>query len=228
MKSRAYLVLLLSLFWQLAAQAQILEPVKWNYDVSKKEAKIGDEVDLIFNAKIDPDWYLYSSDFDPNLGPTVTTFTFKKSPAYEIIGKIKPVNPRKHFDEIWGGEYTYFTKSAQFRQKVKILQANPVIKGSYNYQTCTESEGKCIPFEDDFTFDQIKVAGAPATQTPAKATGSAATENAKTAVAAEPVVETDSLAAAAAPSDNAVAENADAKVAQDSAQNAMASDQKTA
>ena len=31
---------------------------------------------IIFTAKIDPDWYLYSSDFDPELGPNVTTFVF--------------------------------------------------------------------------------------------------------------------------------------------------------
>lgn len=224
MKSRVYLLLLLLLCWQTAVQAQILQPVKWSYDVSKKEAKIGEEVELIFNAKIDPDWYLYSSDFDPNLGPTVTTFKFKKSPAYELVGKVKPVNPKKKFDDIWGGEYTYFTKTAQFRQKVKILQANPVIKGSYNYQTCTEVDGKCIPFEDDFTFDQVKVAGATATPANAeKTTGSVTPDNNKTAVAAAPVVQPDSLVASAAPADNAVAATENAAVAQDSAQNATVS-----
>ncbi|MBK0404853.1 thioredoxin family protein [Adhaeribacter sp. BT258] len=225
MKTRIYFLLFLTFFVRLAAEAQILEPVKWSLDVSKKEVKIGEEVELIFNAKIDQDWYLYSSDFDPNLGPTVTTFEFKKSPAYEIIGKIKPVNPKKKFDDIWGGEYTYFTKTAQFRQKVRILQANPVIKGTYDYQTCTETDGKCIPFNEDFTFDHIKVSGT-ATTTPAKSTGSATPG--KTPAIAAPIVETDSLTASAAPADNAVAPNVAAEVANDSAQNAMVSEEKTA
>lgn len=202
MALRIYLFLFLSLLGVTAAQAQILEPVKWSLDVSKRNVKAGEEIELIFNAKIDPDWYLYSSDFDPNLGPTVTTFTFKKSPAYEIIGKIKPVNPKKKFDDIWGGEYTYFVKTAQFRQKVKILQADPVIKGTYDYQTCTDADGKCIPFNEDFTFDNITVTGAAAPETP-KPTGAVAP--AKTPVAAAPLVQPDSLTATAAPADNAVA-----------------------
>jgi thiol:disulfide interchange protein len=202
-----------------SALAQILQPVKWSYDVSKKELKAGDETELIFNAKIDPDWYLYSSDFDPNLGPTVTTFEFKKNPAYELVGKIKPVNPKKHFDEIWNGEYTYFTKTAQFRQKVKILQKNPVIKGSYSYQTCTESEGKCIPFEDDFTFDNIKVtdAAAAAPATTPKATGQVTPEQTGTETAAIPTA--DSLTAIAAEPDNLTA--ATTEPASDTAKNSL-------
>src|SRR5688572_5747899 len=184
MALRSYFFIVFSVFLSFSAAAQILQPVKWSYDVSKKEVKVGEETELIFNAKIDNDWYLYSSDFDPNLGPTVTTFTFKKSPAYEIIGKIKPVNPKKKFDDIWGGEYTYFTKTAQFRQKVKILQKNPVIKGTYDYQTCTESEGKCIPFNEDFTFDNIKVTGAAAApENAGKPTGAVLPEKTETEVA---------------------------------------------
>src|SRR5688572_28530562 len=226
MYSRVFLVLLFSLLGQLVAQAQILQPVKWSFDVSKREVKVGEEIELIFNAKIDENWYLYSSDFDPNLGPTVTTFEFKKSPAYEVIGKIKPVNPKKKFDDIWGGEYTYFVKTAQFRQKVKILQANPVIKGTYDYQTCTETDGKCIPFNEDFTFDNIKVSG-PAAAEPAKATGSTTPVKGTATPATADIVQPDSLVSAAAPIDNAVAENIEAEIVVDSAQNAMVSDEKT-
>ena len=203
MNFRALPILIFIFCLSLITQAQVLQPVKWSYDVSKKEVKIGEETELIFNAKIDQDWYLYSSDFDPNLGPTVTTFEFKKHPSYELIGKIKPINPKKKFDEIWNGEYTYFTKTAQFRQKVKILQKNPVIKGSYDYQTCTETEGKCIPFNDDFTFDNITVTGEAPAPTPAtKPTGSITPAVGTTPTGMQATA--DSLEAAAAPEDNAV------------------------
>ncbi|AKQ46373.1 thiol:disulfide interchange protein DsbD [Rufibacter radiotolerans] len=157
--------LLLPLFLLLAvAQAQVLKPATWSYDVSAKEVKVGEEVELLFNAKIIPDWYLYSSDFDPELGPIVTTFTFQKHPSYALVGKIKAVNPKKKFDQMWGGEYTYFTKTAQFRQRIKVLQPTLVIKGSYEYQVCSEVNGQCIPGEADFQFTQITVLpGAPAT-----------------------------------------------------------------
>ncbi|WP_299703430.1 thioredoxin family protein [uncultured Pontibacter sp.] len=170
---RQYLSLVLLLFMAtIAAQAQVLKPASWSYDVSKKEVKVGDEVELIFNVKIDKDWYLYSSDFDPDLGPMVTEFTFAKHPSYQLVGKIKPMNPKKKYDELWEGEYTYFVGTAQFRQKVKVLQPDLVVKGSYEYQVCTDIDGKCIPFDDEFSFtnSQIKVTAAAGPTAPTNTT----------------------------------------------------------
>ncbi len=135
--------------------AQILEPAKWSYDVSNKEVQIGDEVELIFRAHIDPDWYLYSSDFDPDLGPMLTEFTFETNSNYELVGEIVPVNPKKKYDEIWEGEVKYFTGIGEFRQKIKITGENPIIKGSYSYQVCSDVDGKCIPFDDEFVFNDF-------------------------------------------------------------------------
>ncbi|OKL42150.1 protein-disulfide reductase DsbD family protein [Pontibacter flavimaris] len=143
------------------AQAQVLKPASWSYEVSKKEVAVGEEVELIFNAKIDKDWYLYSSDFDPDLGPMVTTFTFQKHPSYELVGDIKPVKPKKKYDELWEGEYTYFVGTGQFRQKIRVLQPDLQVKGEYEYQVCTDVTGQCIPFDHTFSFTnkQIKVSG---------------------------------------------------------------------
>ncbi|MBB6612752.1 thioredoxin family protein [Pontibacter sp. Tf4] len=161
-----------ALFWLVtfSAVAQVLKPATWSYDVSKKQVAVGEEVELIFNVRIDKDWYLYSSDFDPELGPMVTEFTFAKHPSYELVGKIKPVNPKKKYDDLWGGEYTYFTGTAQFRQKIRVLQPELLVKGTYEYQVCTDIDGRCIPFDDDFTFNnkQIQVTGKAAAQ-PTKA-----------------------------------------------------------
>ncbi|MDO6392014.1 cytochrome c biogenesis protein CcdA [Pontibacter sp. BT731] len=168
-----WLLVVLMTFAAQMAQAQVLKPASWSYDVSKKEVKVGEEVELIFNVKIDKDWYLYSSDFDPDLGPMVTEFKFEKHPSYQLVGKIKPVNPKKKYDELWEGEYTYFVGTAQFRQKVKVLQPDLVVKGSYEYQVCTDIDGKCIPFDDDFAFTnaQIKVTAASGAATPAATLG---------------------------------------------------------
>lgn len=141
-------------------QAQVLEPAKWEYDVSKSEVQIGDEIDLIFKATIDPDWYLYSSEFDdPDLGPMLTEFTFEPNADYELVGKIVPVNPSTKYDDIWEGEIKYFSGIGEFRQRIKITGEKPAISGSYSYQVCSDVDGKCIPFDDEFTFDQIKVSG---------------------------------------------------------------------
>jgi len=140
--------------------AQILEPAKWSHEASVKEVKIGDEVELIFKAVIDPDWYLYSSDFDPDLGPMLTEFEFIPNASYELIEGIIPIDPKEKYDEIWEGKIRYFKGTGEFRQKIKILAVNPVIKGSYSYQVCSDIDGKCIPFDDEFTFDDFVVAGA--------------------------------------------------------------------
>ena len=150
-----------------SSSAQILKPIHWSHEVSAGQVKVGEEVELIFRAQIDPDWYLYSSDFDPELGPKVTTFHFEKHPSYALAGNIKPIDPKKKYDDIFEGEYTYFLGTGEFRQRIKVLQPDLVVRGSYEYQVCTDVDGRCIPFEDDFAFDQIKVVAGPAQKTEA-------------------------------------------------------------
>ncbi len=150
-------VVLYSFFILHGLYAQILEPAKWSYNVSKKEVKQGDEVELIFKAAIDPDWYLYSSDFDPDLGPRITEFTFEPNSTYTLVGTIIPINPSRKYEEIWEGEVSYFKGVGEFRQKVKILSENPVIRGSYSYQVCSDVDGKCIPFDEEFAFNDFIV-----------------------------------------------------------------------
>ncbi|MFD2248439.1 protein-disulfide reductase DsbD family protein [Pontibacter ruber] len=196
----------------VTAHAQVLKPATWSYDVSKKEVAVGEEVELIFNVRIDKDWYLYSSDFDPELGPMVTEFKFAKHPSYELVGKIKPIKPKKKYDDLWGGEYTYFVGTAQFRQKIKVLQPTLQVKGSYEYQVCTDIDGKCIPFDDEFTFSnaQIQVtAGSGAATPPAEAATQApqqqATGNTPSTLGAtptQPLLPQDTTASASATDTN--------------------------
>jgi thiol:disulfide interchange protein DsbD len=151
------MMLVFSLTSGAAIFGQILEPAKWSLAMSKQEVETGQELDLIFNVVIDPNWYLYSSDFDPDLGPMVTEFTFESNDSYELVGGIKPVNPKKKYDDLWEGEYTYFKGNGQFRQTVKVLTENFKVTGSYSYQVCSDIDGKCIPFDDEFVFEKIKV-----------------------------------------------------------------------
>ncbi|TAH26560.1 MAG: disulfide bond formation protein DsbD [Cytophagales bacterium] len=137
--------------------AQIETPVKWNYSTSAKEVKQGETIDLIFNAEIIDGWHMFSSDFSPDLGPIVATFTFEKNKTFDLVGKIKPLNPKKKFDDIFGGDYTYFNHKAVFKQKVKILLPNPKIVGEFKGQACTDDDGKCVPLNEDFEFNKIKV-----------------------------------------------------------------------
>ncbi|CAN1562577.1 COG4232 Thiol,disulfide interchange protein [Spirosomataceae bacterium] len=157
---------LILLFISLSAFAQLEKPTTWKYKVLQDKVAVGDIVDLEFTATIQKDWYLYSSDFNPELGPTVTEFIFPKSKSFKALGKVKPVNPKKKFDEIWGGDVTYFKGSGKFIQKIKVLEVNPTIAGKISYQTCTDIDGKCVPGNDNFS---IKITTTEASKTDPKA-----------------------------------------------------------
>jgi cytochrome c biogenesis protein CcdA/thioredoxin-related protein len=137
----------------IGSQAQILTPAKWSNTISEKSPEVGDIITLSFKTEIEENWYVYSSDFDPDLGPIVTTFEFEPNDTYELVGELLPVNPSKGYDSLWEGEYTYFKKKGEFRQQVKVLKENYKISGIYVYQVCSDVDGKCIPFEDEFFFE---------------------------------------------------------------------------
>jgi hypothetical protein len=142
------------------AQAQTAKPIHWSFSLSKNEVKQGETVEIIMKAEINSEWYLYSSDFDPELGPTVTSTTFTENGSFKASGNLRPVGAKEKYDSLWGGKIRYFTKTAEFRQKIKILKTNPVIKTMLIYQVCSDKEGKCIPYEEVLLFDNLKVTAA--------------------------------------------------------------------
>ena len=134
------------------AGAQVLEPSSWNYSIDQETVQVGDEVDLVFTAEIDPDWYLYSSDFDPDCGPMVTEFTFQENPGYELVGGLKAINPEEKYDDIFECNVRIFKKKGEFRQKVRVLSEDAEIIGSHEFQVCSDITGQCIPFDYEFEF----------------------------------------------------------------------------
>lgn len=141
----------------LLSLAQVQQAPKWTVEVKPAQVPVGGEAELIIKAQVPREWYLYSSDFDPELGPTVTEFSFKPNESYKLLGKVQAIGAKKKYDEIWEGEYTYFTGTAEFRQKVKILQPSPKIQGIVSYQICSDVSGQCIPFDTDLPQPKIEV-----------------------------------------------------------------------
>ena len=151
---RRYITLFILLPLCLSSFSQVLKPISWEVSLTNDKPKAGDEIEILFKAKIEQDWYLYSSDFDPDLGPQVTQFFFTENDTYEILEGIEAINPKRKYDStIWFGEYTYFEKEGLFKQKVKILNEGFSIQGNYIYQVCTDVDGKCIPFDDEFLLE---------------------------------------------------------------------------
>ena len=148
-----YIAFLLFAFMAIPASAQKITPAKWSWSIKPANPKVGDQAEVIFKVAIEKDWYLYSSDFDKDLGPTVTTVTFKPNAGYQTIGGLKAIDPHSKNDtEIWNGTYTYFTDQAEFRQKIKITAENYKIEGSYDSQSCSNVSGLCVPIKGPFSL----------------------------------------------------------------------------
>lgn len=142
-----------------AAHAQILTPAKWTWAPSKTSVKTGDQLDLIFTVTTDKTWYVYANDFDPDCGPMLTTITLEPNASFELVGDLRAINPTDKYDEIFGCDVKIFKDKGEFRQTIRVLSTDLKLAGTYDGQTCTEVDGKCIPFDGEFSFTGITVSG---------------------------------------------------------------------
>jgi len=144
---RRLLFILLAVFLTNIVHAQIIDPVKWTYNVKQLP---NNKAELIFEAEIEPNWHMYSQFFDDG-GPVKMTFSFEKSDAYELIGKVQEFTPKTEHDDIFDIDVQYFTDHAKLVQKIKILSTTDfTVKGEMEYQVCFED--KCVLFNPDFEF----------------------------------------------------------------------------
>ena len=160
-----------NLIWAQNSPTSLSKTPEWSISVDKKDIKVGDEITVTFTSIIEKDWYMYSNDFDPNLGPIAAEFTWEKHTSYQLVGKPTPLGAHKHYEEVWKGDVSVFKKKAVFKQKIKILSDKPIIKGSIYFQECNEISGICMP-PFDVAFDvkvsvqaSAEIAAIPSTQT---------------------------------------------------------------
>ena len=76
---------------------------KWTNVEKRRDIPPKVKADIPSNALelLSDQWYLYSSDFDPDCGPMVTTFNFEPHESYQLVGGIRPQNPIEKYDEIF-------------------------------------------------------------------------------------------------------------------------------
>ncbi|OGS70397.1 MAG: thiol:disulfide interchange protein [Flavobacteria bacterium RIFCSPLOWO2_12_FULL_35_11] len=120
--------------------AQIHDPVKWSTSVEK----ISDsEYDLIVTATIEAKWHLYSQNV-PADGPIPTSFSFKKSADFKIVGKTSEEKGHTVHDPVFDMEIKYFENKATFKQRIKINNSNAFkILGEVEFMVCDDSS--CLP-----------------------------------------------------------------------------------
>ena len=123
-----------------ASYAQIHDPVKWSTSVEK----ISDtEYNLIVKAAIEDNWHLYSQNV-PEDGPIPTSFSFEKTPNFEIVGNVSEEEGHTVDDPVFNMKIKYFENSATFKQRIK-LQSNNALKiiGEVEFMVCDDTN--CLP-----------------------------------------------------------------------------------
>lgn len=149
LKNKFFFLTLFLLLLSPLAQAQLVKPPVWNIRLESKELEVGKPATLVMEAQIPMGWYVYSNDFDKNLGPLLTEFIPAKSADFSVAGKLQGIQARKKYDEVWEGDITYFMGKGRFEQPITLLSTAGIVKGSLEYQMCTDVTGQCINYELD-------------------------------------------------------------------------------
>jgi len=128
--------------------AQIYDPVKWSTSTQKISET---EYDLIVTATIEAKWHLYSQNV-PADGPIPTSFSFKKSADFKVVGKTSEEKGISSFDPVFEMEIKYFENKATFKQRIKVLSEKSFkIAGTVEFMVCDDAS--CLPpSEIDLTF----------------------------------------------------------------------------
>ncbi|WP_239691795.1 protein-disulfide reductase DsbD family protein [Hymenobacter coccineus] len=184
----------------LPLTAQILVPTHLSTALSQPTVQVGQEVELLVNARIDDKWHLYATDFSEDVGPVVFTLKFAPSAAYALVGKPTSVKSHHQMDEVFKGEVAFWEKTGQIRQRIKVLQPGPLaIKAEADYQSCTDVDGRCVPGNESLTFGPLQVSGPAAASAAAAATKPGAPAATAAAVATAPAAPATAAPVAAAP-----------------------------
>ena len=128
--------------------AQIHDPVKWSTSAEKISET---EYDLIVTATIEAKWHLYSQNV-PADGPIPTTFSFKTSPDFKLIGKTTEEKGVTVHDPVFEMQIKYFENKAKFKQRIKVLSNKSFkIAGTVEFMVCDDAS--CLPpTEIDLAF----------------------------------------------------------------------------
>src|SRR5688500_5621107 len=94
-------VLFFILLLSIIANSQVLKPGKLTAGALPKNAKVGDEIELVFNATIDKGWYMYYVGFDSLCGPILMSIKLEKNPGFQLVGELKAVNDVAKHDKIF-------------------------------------------------------------------------------------------------------------------------------
>ena len=180
MKRRNTLFILFTLLFSLTAMAQ-QNPV--HFSVQQKQVS-PTEVEIIFTAKIDQGWHVYSTNL-PADGPTSASLHVDKAEGVTPVGKLTTRGKELNvYDKTFEMKLRYFENSVGFVQRYKITAKTYSIKGYLEYGACNDE--MCLPpTQVEFNFKGNGPASAPAATPTAANAETEKTTTAATDVAAD-------------------------------------------
>ena len=146
MKKLASLVLFVI---SLSGFSQILNPVKWEFGSQKISET---EYELIFLAKMDHHWALYSQ-FVEEGGPLPTVFSFESSADFELIEALTEaeINKVTQHDPVFDMVVSKYYDTAIFKQRIRVKSSEFSIIGNIDFMTCDDTKCTYKP-DNPFTF----------------------------------------------------------------------------
>ena len=152
---KLFLILLMAFAAIMPTQAQMVNPVEWEFSILDVNET---EFDVVAMATVDPEYHIYSTKM-PALGPLPTIFEFEKSDDFEVVGEARDVTEGELFyDDIFEVEYVQFKGKAIYAQRLKSLTDSAFkVIGTVSGQAC--KDGMCVPVSGDFELVKLGVNG---------------------------------------------------------------------
>ena len=135
------ITIVIALFTISSLQAQVQDPVKWDYSATKKSDK---EYAVTIDATLPGAWHIYSIN-TPADGPVPTSISFKKNPLVTLDGTVKENGKLKtDHDAVFGVDVKYYADKVEFVQNVKLKSAVKTnVTGTIKYMVCNDK--MCLP-----------------------------------------------------------------------------------
>ena len=134
------LVILQLLLLAIFAQAQIMNPAKFSSSLKTNGSA---EAEIVFSAKIQPGWHVYSTGLGSD-GPISASFHANKMDGAVTVGNLQA---RGHeiskFDNLFEMKLRYFEGSVTFVQKIKFTKPEYAIDAYVEYGACNDQN--CLP-----------------------------------------------------------------------------------
>ncbi|NLL27864.1 MAG: hypothetical protein GX259_03640, partial [Bacteroidales bacterium] len=150
MNLRRFFLAFFSFILIISANAQLVNPVKWDI----RSNKISDtEANIVLTATIDNGWHLYSQ-YNPAGASLPLTFTIKKTNNFSTFGKVAEYpKPTEKFEELFNVTEKFFSNTATFTQRIKVISKNKfTVDINLSGQACKD-DGVCVPLDEDLSID---------------------------------------------------------------------------